>query len=342
MIGRRPIALGLVWALAAGACSGSAPSERPRDRVRAIVMPYLTLMPFYIAEEEGFFDEQGLDVEFIRVARNQDIMAALATGDVDVAGGMLTINELNLVLTGARVRMVASLGDLKQDACPSVAVLARRSVAESGALDDPARIRTMRFDVDELVPIGFFADVLLQRFGLGIDDVSRVNMPSPVTLEAFKAGTIDVTVEGEPFVTMLEAAGDAVVWERGDALAPDFEIAMMMYGPTLLDERPDVGDRFAVAILKAIRQYRIGKTARNLTIVEHGTGLAPAVVASACWPVVGPDARIHPDALRGYQEWSVGRGLVGRVLDDDELFDLGFMERANAALGPVGPSPKNQ
>jgi hypothetical protein len=76
----------------------------------------------------------------------------------------------------------------------------------------------------------------------------------------------------------------------------------------------------------------LGKTPRNLAIVERGTGLPPDVVAAACWPVVGADARLDPSVLRGYQEWSVARGLVGRVLEDDELFEPRFMERASATL----------
>jgi len=329
---RRALA-GLACAASLAACSPAPETgAAPRDHVRAIVMPYITLMPFYIAAEEGYFEEQNLDVEFVRVARNQDIMAALATGDVDVAGGMLTVNELNLALNGARIRMVASLGELLPDACPTGAFVARRELVESGALDDPTTLRRLRFDLDELIPIGYWTDLLLHRYGLGIDDIETVNMPSPATIEAIRNGTIDVTVEGEPFVTMLESTGAAAIWERADTVVPGFVMAMMMYGPTLLDERPAVGERLAVAILKGVRQFMAGKTPENLAIVEKGTGLPPDVVAASCWPVVGNDARIDPSVLRGYQEWNVVRGLVERVLDDDELFEPRFIERARTAL----------
>jgi len=315
------------------ACRTADQAGQPEhDRVRAIAMPYITLMPFYIAAEEGYFADEGLDVELIRVARNQDIMAALATGEVDVAGGMLTVNELNLALGGARVRMIASLGELRPEACRLGAVMVRRDLVGTGVLEDPEAIRDLRFDVDQVIPIGYWADLFLRRFGLDIDDVTVVNMPSPATIEAMRTGALDVTVEGEPFVTMLESSGAAAVWERADAIVPNFVMAMMMYGPTLLDERPEVGERFAVAILRAIRQFMQGKTARNLAIVERGTGLPSDVVASSCWPVVGDNARLDPLALRGYQEWSVERGLVDRVLEDEELFEPRFMEQAAARL----------
>ena len=36
--------------------------------------------------------------------------------------------------------------------------------------------------------------------------------------------------------------------------------------------------------------------------------------------------------VRGYQEWSVSRQLLERVLEDDEIFDERFVRRAVATL----------
>ena len=323
-------ALGLGAVLTAGACGR--PVDTGLDRVRAIVMPYLTLMPFYIADAEGYFEEQGLEVEFIPVARNQEIMTALATGAVDVAGGMLTVNELSLAATGARVRMVASLGELSPDACTNSALVVRRDLVESGALEDPDQIRRLRFDLDPLIPIGYWADLFVHRFDLSLDDLDVVNLPSPAMVQALVNGSVDVTLDGEPFLSMLEATGQTSVWERMENLVPGFVVSMAMYGPTLLDERPEVGERLAVALLQAIRRYQLGKTPANVAAVARGTGLTVEQVMAACWPVTPADARIDPATLRGYQEWSVSRGFVPRVLADEELFEPRFIDHANTVL----------
>jgi len=297
------------------------------------VMPYLTLMPFYIAQEEGYFAEQNLDVEFIRVVRNQDIMTALATGQVDVAGGMLTLNELSLAARGARLRFVAALAEMNPEACPNTALVARRELAQSGALDDPERIRDMVFDIDELIPIGYWTDLFLARYGLGIDDIEISNLPSPAAAAALRSGAIDVTLEGEPFVSLLTQNDDGVIWERMDAVAPDWVVAMVMFGPTLLDERPELGERLMVTLLKAIRQFREGNTERNRPIVAAGSGLSAEQLDGVCWPWVSPDARIDPRVFDGYQQWYIERGLLDRVVADDELFESRFIEHANEALG---------
>jgi NitT/TauT family transport system substrate-binding protein len=307
--------------------SGGAP-----DRVRAIVMPYLTLMPLYIAQQEGYFARQNLEVEFVRVARNQEIMASLASDDVDVAAAMLTTNEINLIAAGTPIRMIAALGSHNPDSCVNMALVARRELVESGALEDPDRIRELVFDTDPLIPVGYWTDVVLQKYGLSIDDVELANMPSPAAMAALRSGSIDVTLEGEPFITMLEATGEAVIWERIEPYLPGYVIAGVLFGPDLLERRPEVAQRFTNAVLMAIRQYALGKTPRNVEIVSEASGMSPEQVRATCWPYMPPDARIVPSVFDGYQQWSLERGLIDRTISPDEMYDPSFIERANELL----------
>jgi len=329
----RATVLGLCAALAIAACSGGDDGLQPGvDRVRAVVVPYLTLMPFHIAAEEGYFAEQNLEVEFIRLPRNQEIMTALARGEVDVAGGMLTVNELNLVANGISIRMVSNLGYLAPDHCVFAAIVARREHLESGALSDPDRIRSLRFDTSVFIPFAYWIDEFLRPLGVSTEELDLIDLPSMVSLPTIVGGAIDVTVEGEPYLSELMESDEVVIWERVDKILPGYVMAMMMYGPNIMETRPEVGERFAVAMLKAVRQYNLGKTARNVDIVQRATGLSPERVSAACWPAMPDDARIDASTLRGYQEWNVARGLVGRVLAEDELFDHRFIDHANAVL----------
>jgi len=318
---------------ALAACTSAPDSERTApEHIRAIVLPYMTMAPFHIAAEEGLFAEQNLDVEFITLGRNQEIMTALAQGDVDVAAGMLTVNELSLVASGARIRMVAALGELTPDDCTFTAFVARRDVVESGALSDREAIRRLRFDADLLIPFGYWIDEWLRPIGMTVDDLSIVNLPSPAALEALRNGAIDVTVESEPYLTMYRDMPEATVLTSVGELTPRYVLSLVMYGRRLLDDSPAAGDRLMSALLKAMRQYRLGKTPRNLEIVRSATGLTADQVANACWITMTEHGRLDPGVFLGYQRWSVAHGLVDRVLADDELFDMRFIDHANAEL----------
>ena len=69
---------------------GVEPSEGP-DPVRAVVLPYMSMTPLHIAAGEGYFEDWDLEVEFVNLRRHHELMTALARGEVDVAGGWLTM-----------------------------------------------------------------------------------------------------------------------------------------------------------------------------------------------------------------------------------------------------------
>lgn len=332
MLGRKVpllvVAIGLLQA-----CSGAPVAQEGQARVRAVVVPYLTLMPFHIAVEQGLYAARDLDVDLVRLGRNQELMTALASGEVDVAAGLLTVNELSLIGAGARIRMVAAMGQLSPAHCAYLGFVTRPELLEGGALEDPERLRQLVVDADVLIPFGYWLDEALRPFGLRHEQLERVELPSPAAVEALANGSVDLVIDSEPFLTMHRTMGDGVLWKQVGELTPGYVVVMIMYGPSLLDERPEVGERFAVATLEAIRRFNRGKTPANLEIVERVTRMTRQQAREACWPMMSDDARIDPSVFSGYQRWNVEHGLVDRVLADDELYDPRFIEHANAILG---------
>lgn len=331
----RTPALILVLCSALSICGcgrGESRSQPGPDVVRAVVLPYLTNAAFYIAAEEEYFSERDLEVEFVRLARVQDLMTALARGEVDVAVGFLGVNVMNSMARGERVRLVAALGEMVPDVCTFNAFVARQELIDSGALQDPERMRGLRVDADVLMPLGYWLDELLRPLDLTFDDLDVVNLPSPAAVEALINGTIDLGNEAEPYLNVVAASEEVGIWRETNKIVPGYPYSVMMYSSGLLDDRPEVGARFATAMLEAVRQFRTGKTPRNLALVEAFTDLGPEQAAAACWPTGQDDARIDASALLGYQEWAVSRGYMQRVLREDELVDHRFIDAANAEL----------
>ena len=60
--------------------------------LKMVVLPRLSWAPFYIAQAEGFFAEQGLEVEFIQMERSADAVPLVAQGEVDVISGLSLIH----------------------------------------------------------------------------------------------------------------------------------------------------------------------------------------------------------------------------------------------------------
>jgi NitT/TauT family transport system substrate-binding protein len=58
-----------------------------------LLAPFLSFGPYFIAEEEGFFAEQGFQIEFVKVSEAMALQA-MARGEIDVWAGLSTLRIL--------------------------------------------------------------------------------------------------------------------------------------------------------------------------------------------------------------------------------------------------------
>lgn len=326
--------LGVVATIALGLGCGS-PGSPPdtgaaSDAIRVVSLPFIGSAAITIAVEEGYFEDQNLDVEVVNLTRNMEAVPALVRGDVDVGIGQLTVNIVNAIAGGARLRFVIGSVVLEPSACSFNAILARRALVEEGKLDRAEQLQALQVELDPLLPQGFFMSRALEPFDLTVDDLQRVNLPTGANIDALINGSIDVTIASEPLLTRALSSGQAVVWRAGEELVPGYQLSSVMFGPTLLDERPEVGERFTVAFLRGLRQLRAGPTERNVELMALHTGLDPGLVKQLCWPSADPTGRIRPEGLMELQAWLLSRGLIDAVIPEEELIDTRFIDRANA------------
>ena len=330
----------LLAALLIAACAPPA-EEQPRPEpvtLKVLLLPYLSFAPFFIAEEEGYFAEQGLEIEFIRMARNLEAIPALAQGEIDVVAGSVTINTLNAIAHGARLRYVADKGYFDPTGCGTYsAIMARRSLMEAGELDDPTRMQGRRIAMYTAGASEYLVDTILGSAGLTMNDIEIADVPAPTMADAFGDGTIDLAVISEPWITRIQDTGNAAVWMPFAQVLPDFQWVLIQYGPSLLDENPDAGRRFLVAYLKAVRQYNEGKTERNIAIVSKATGLDETLLTEVCWPSFRDDGSVNMHSVLDYQAWAVERGYLDTPVTEEQLWDPSFVEQANEVLEGLSP-----
>jgi NitT/TauT family transport system substrate-binding protein len=286
----------------------------------------------YIAQEEGFFEQQGLRVEFVKMS-DREAIPALIRGDIDVGAIMLSTNYFNAMSRGAGIKIVAEKGHFSSPGCVSGAIIARKAVYESGEIQNPSQLKGRVLDVRRSSYQDYIMDKLFNKAGLTFDDVKLVDVSPPGALGALRKGEIDVTLAAEPWLTRLVKAGDAVVWIPYRQIIPVFEHAFILFGPNLLEKTPDVGKRFMTAYLKGVRQASQGKTPRNLEIVIKNTRMDRELLQDICWRKWRQDGRIDTKALLDFQDWAIKMDFLDRRIPVDRFWDPHFVEHANKVLG---------
>ena len=70
---------------------------------------------FYIANEKGYFDDYNIEVEFAQFANSDDMLPALAAGEVDIAGGISTASFFNAITSTSMSTSFGSLATSTQE-----------------------------------------------------------------------------------------------------------------------------------------------------------------------------------------------------------------------------------
>jgi NitT/TauT family transport system substrate-binding protein len=325
----------LILVLVLCACTPFAPpTEQPQPEPTTLKVgtkPYLSYAPFFIAEEEGYFAEQGLEIEFVDLDP-QSTLPAVIQGEVDVTAGLVSAGLLNGIWRGGRIRIVADKGYVDPEGCPFFALVARRSLVEAGEANDPHHIKGKLVDVLAGSWHNYYLAELMATIGLTTEDLTLTNLPSAAEGEALDKGALDFAVSGEPWRTRMLRAGHAPALAPIQHVLPDAQYSVILYGPNLLDENPDAGKRFMIAYLKAVQQLNQGKTKRNLEILSEQTGLDQAFLEEACWSAIRNDGSINVANVLEFQDWAVESGLVDEPVTGDQFWDPSFVEYANQVL----------
>jgi len=302
-------------------------------KLKSVVGPYISFAPWQIAEEEGFFTKQGLQIEFVKIIDSVEALPTLIKGDLDVMADVFYPSYLNAIARGANIKIVADRGYLSPAGCTYSAIMARRALVEEGKLNNISQLKGRRVAVTQVASImGYFLEKILNQEGLTLADVEQVVLPLPSRMAAFEKGSIDIAFISEPWISKMLETGHAVIWKPAQHLIPNLQFAFLMYGPTLLEKNPDAGKQFMVAYLKAVRQYNQGKTGRNLEILAKHTGLDRGLLQKCCWQTLRNDGRINIGSILDYQSWALKKGFLDKEVSPNQFWDPSFVEYANKVL----------
>ena len=326
----------IIVAMLLAGCSPSAINPEPTNQLVSIkigVLPYISNAPLYIAQQEGFFSDQGLDADLILFNQTNEMVTSLIQGDLDVIIGGVTPGILNAIAQGGNIKFTANKGIFDPDLeCSVSAFMARNELLEPGYLSNPENIKGLKVADTPGSIFDYAFDLYLNQHGLTKADIEQLSFPPPPTLvESLSSGAVDVGPLSEPWVTRTLNTGKAGIWFPLEDILPYYDLALILYGPSLL-ENVDIGGRFMVAYLNAVRFYAEGKTDRNIELVAEFTQLSPEEVESACWQTINLDGHINVDLILEFEQWLLENGYIDSIVSPEQFWDSQFIDYANQVI----------
>jgi ABC-type nitrate/sulfonate/bicarbonate transport system substrate-binding protein len=221
--------------------------------------------------------------------------------------------------------VVADKGSYDGTGCSHNAFVVSSVVATNLERPEIRRVSTAKEHFNQ-----FFVERALEARGYDHSQIEMYHVPQAAEYDAIVDGRLDGAFMGEPWLTRARKTGSAEIWMPTNDLFDGYQYSVFLFGPRLLDEEPELGERFATAMLRGLAAYNQGKTERNLDILVDMLGHEREELADICWPTMGTDGFVDLPSLRSFQEWAVARGDQDRVVDPSEFWDSRFVEAARS------------
>ncbi|MCK9362793.1 MAG: MetQ/NlpA family ABC transporter substrate-binding protein [Syntrophales bacterium] len=174
--------------------------------VRLGMLPIIDNLPFWVAQNKGYFQDEGIAAELIYFPSAVERDSAFTAHRIDAAIGDLlavaALHDAGIKLKAVSVAMGAKAGESR------FAVLS----APDSKIRTPEQLKNVEIAVSLNSIIEYSTDRLLQHKGLKSAEIKKVSVPKmPVRLESLLQGTLKAATLPDPLATLAIIKGAHVI-----------------------------------------------------------------------------------------------------------------------------------
>ena len=292
----------LCLVLAALALGGCAPAAPEITTLRIGVLPILETLPLYVAQSQGYFAAEGLQVVIVPAAsaaeRDQLMQADQIDAIINDLVSVLLYNKDQVQIVVVRFARVASAQD------PAYRILASKDSGISTVGD----LANVPIGVSEGTVIEYVTDRLLQAEGLAAGEIQTIAVPKIADRMALlDSGEIKAATLPDPLSSLALQSGATLIID--DTAHPEFGTSVLSFRLAIVDDSPQAVRAFLRAVEKATADIN-GDPAKWTTLLTDNK-LVPAPLIGTYQLPVFPAASIPSEAqYADARSWAIEKGLL--------------------------------
>ena len=332
---RRAFAALGALALAGGLFATAA--EGQEKNLRLGVLRLASAGPVFIAQEKGYFKQEGVNVEFRFFDAAQPIAVAVTSGDVDLGVTAFTGGLFNLAGKG-QMKVIAAQSR-EEPGYPLIAYMASKKAHEAG-LKTLADFKGKSVGITQIGSSFHYSLALLARKqGFSMNDVKLQPLQSLSNLSsALVGGSIEGALLPATVARPLIEKGDAVLlgWVGDET---PWQLGALFASTRILQQDRDAVARFVRAYQKGCRDYHDVLLKRGPDgKLQHGADAQelmghiskhvnqPVNVVANSLAFVERDCRLLLDSVADQIEWYQSTGAVDKGFGVKDIVDTSFVE----------------
>lgn len=286
--------------------------EEPSSPLVIGVLPDVDSIPLIIAEANGYFEEEGVDVrlEHFKSAMERD--SALQSGQID--GAVSDILAAAFANDGGFEVKITSLTNGTY----------KLLVGKETGIDEVEKIKGKDIAISKNTIIEYATDKILEKYGLNPDEVNKVVIPQiPTRLEMLQNGKVHAATLPEPMASVAVKNGAKVI-ESTDRLG--INPGVLLFSAQALEQKENEIKAFYRAYNKAVEFLMQNDKSAYIDTVIEKAGFPQDVREVISLPEYTKASLPSEEDFNGVMEWLVKKGLIGKEFSYGELVDGRFIE----------------
>lgn len=320
---------GLLLSLAA--CS-SPPTEEPvlqttevqddavgesNEMLRVALLPILDSLPYYVAEEQGYFADEGVSVEVVPVGSGFERDQLMQAGEID---GMLTEMPVAAIFNQSEPSITILITARK--AYPD-APLFRLLSAPRSNITIPSDLAGVPIGISENTIIEYVTDRMLEGEGLAPEDIIGESVPAiPERFQLLMEGQLQAAILPDPLAQSAIEQGAINVLD--DSAYPEYAVSVLAFSNDTLDAQPEAVRAFLRAWDRAAADINGDPEAFRALLLEKVQ--VPANVQETYEIPPFPRSEVpSEEQWADVNEWLIDKGLLESQLPYEESVSTGFL-----------------
>ena len=318
----------LVMICLLAACGGKAESAggktaadqgKAADRpVRIGVLQIADSFPLYVAEEEGLFEANGIDVEIVEFQSASDQSVAYEAGELD--GMMTDMIVQSLVNKSSEDGMKTVAMAFGGDASEGRFIVASSPDSE---IKEPSQLAGARIGISENTMMEYLVGCYLEDLGVDLESVEMVNIPKlTLRLDLLMEGSdIQAAILPDPLAIEAESRGCLAVIDD-TKLGKKYSQSVITLRKSLVEDDAGTLEAFRTAYNEAIG--RINDDPESfLDLFYEKANVAEPLQGRYTVPSYTPDCVPSQEDVARIQDFMVNKGLLEEPFSyEDMVADL--------------------
>jgi len=293
----------------------AAPSDAPL--VRMALIPVLDILPYYIAVQNGYFDQAGIRVESVPVQGPQERDTLMQTGQVD---GMLTdlispvvFNQSEAVIKSVLTTRQVYLGQ----------PVFRLVASPKSRVKSPADLAGKPVALAQNAVGEYLVLRMLVKSGLSPEQVVFENVPAiPVRYELLLNDKVAAAFLPDPQASGAIAAGAIAVVD--DTLLPELSASNLVFSVKSLEAKPEAIRAFVESWLQAVDELNANPDKYRDLLIEKGR-VPESIQGTFAMPRFPTASVPTPEQFADIVRWALEKGIIKNDVPYDRMVDTGYL-----------------